>query len=332
VASVANQTYGAPTLISAILITAQLDTADHAARVANDFAQGILDRGSEGQLATTRATFDFYAQQEKPVWAQITALEQEIATYKNANAAALPTRRDAQNEELVNLETERRALEQTIVGLESERAAIEATGAPRATERRTIADLTARIAVLNQQKSALDARRTEVETALSAIPDVERVLNTFDRRLRQLQDQYTVITTRMAEAQTALQLAEGQQTERFSMLERAITPDYPVSSGAKKLAAAGGVVSILLALGVAFMLDLLKPVVRTAAQMQRQLGIVPVVSIPEISAGTVKSRTRLATAALALADGRKPMLGLPRYAMIFAGATLFLMVAAAAIA
>ncbi|MFD1807704.1 hypothetical protein ACFSHQ_04625 [Gemmobacter lanyuensis] len=40
IASASQQTFGQPTSVSALLITARLGTAEQAARVANDFAQG----------------------------------------------------------------------------------------------------------------------------------------------------------------------------------------------------------------------------------------------------------------------------------------------------
>ena len=48
--------------------------------------------------------------------------------------------------------------------------------------------------------------------------------------------------------EAALRLEQEQHAERFTLLERAIVPEYPTSGGGKKIAALGGIASLLLAL------------------------------------------------------------------------------------
>ncbi|MFD1807706.1 hypothetical protein ACFSHQ_04635 [Gemmobacter lanyuensis] len=45
---------------------------------------------------------------------------------------------------------------------------------------------------------------------------------------------------------------------------------------------AGALASLIAGLGLAFALDLMHPVLRSAAQMQRELDIRPVISIPDL--------------------------------------------------
>ena len=63
--------------------------------------------------------------------------------------------------------------------------------------------------------------------------------------LQQLQGQYDNVTQRMAEAETTQRLAERQQSERFTLLDRALSPDYASGGGKKKIAIAGAVASLL---------------------------------------------------------------------------------------
>ncbi len=330
VASATGTPYAAPPQISALLIFARLGTADLAARVANDFAQNILDQSSAGQLTRARETSEFFKGEENRVWAEISALEAEIATYQNANAQALPARRDAYAEERLALEAELRSFEQDQLALDGQRAAITAIGTLRSTEQRRLAEIDAQSAVLAAQRAAVVARRAEIDAVLAQTPDVERDLSAFDRQLQQLQEQYEVINRRMAEAETAQRLAERQQSERFTLLERAVTPQYPIGGGRMKLLVAGAMGSVLGAIALAFLLDLLNPVVRTAAQMERQLDLRPVVSIPEVAAAA-RSNQRSLTLRQLVTDSRRPVLGLPRYALIAGGATVCLMLAAVAI-
>ncbi len=71
------------------------------------------------------------------------------------------------------------------------------------------------------------------------MPEVERTLNNFDRNLQQLQSQFEVITARRAEAETGFRLEQRQQSEHFTLLERAMVPEYPEGGGGKKIAALG---------------------------------------------------------------------------------------------
>ncbi|MDO8882610.1 MAG: hypothetical protein Q7V11_06600, partial [Pseudotabrizicola sp.] len=123
-------------------------------------------------------------------------------------------------------------------------------------------------------------------------------------------------------------LASRQQTERFAMLERAITPDYPVGSGGKKIAIAGLIASTGMGFFLAFLLDLINPVIRTAAQMERELNIRPIVSIPEVPHSNRKSFGSKTIKSLIESEaGRLPaMVGL-RSLVILGGAALILLIA-----
>lgn len=326
--SAAGQAFGQSRSISAILVFARLGDPELAARVANDFAQGILDQSASGQRDRAAQNVAFFKEEEARLWAAITSLEADIADYQNANANAMPTLRDARRDELAGLDTDLRRVDQDRATLIGEKAVIEAKKALRETDRRQLEDIAAKLDVLDAQTASITAQRDAVQAALANTPEVERVLSGYDRQLQQLQDQYEVVTQRMAEAETTQRLAERQQAERFTLLERAITPEFSMGSGGRKIAIAGSVVSLLGALMLAFLLDLAKPVVRTASQMQRQLDLEPVVCIPEIRS----PKGRFGNAALRMIDHpTKPIFGLPRYVVMAVVTTLVLVVTASMI-
>lgn len=328
VASTAAPAFGNTAPISALLIVARSDTGDHAARIANDLAQSILDQTNAGQLESAHETTLFFRNEEARVWQQLEVLEAEVAGYKNANASALPDLGTARNAEVAAIGTDLRAVEQRLAGLEEQRRALDTGGALRATAQRQLDDLRGQIAIATSQRSTLVAQRDAITTALADAPEVERALKSYDRKLTQLQSEYEVVTARMAEAETALRLAESQQSGRFSLLERALIPEFPMGSGRKKLAVAGTIASLAAGLALALAMDLLFPVVRSAAQMERQLGLRPVVAIPIIAMGRARKIPALVRF---IDDPTKPILGLPRFAVIAAAATLALLVLAALI-
>ena len=282
VASVASPQFGAPSQVSALIIFAQAETRAKAARVANDFAQSILDAGAEVQTGRARESVEFFSRQQSMLRDQLGRMEAEFAAFKVQNAAALPAQRALREQELVGLETDLRALEQALVGARNERDAIAARQSQRITDQRQIEALNDQIATLDAQRAALEASRTEIRALLVQAPEVDRSLSSFERSLDQLQEQFEVTTRRLAEARTAMDVEQRQQGESFTLLERAMEPDYPISGGRRKLAMVGAMASVMLGMGLAFALDLLHPVLRTRAQVERELDLVPIVAIPPI--------------------------------------------------
>lgn len=327
--SAAGQTFGQPRNLSAIIVFARMGDPELAARIANDFAQGILDQSSTTQRDKADQNVAFYSEEVSRVGGQITALETEIADYKNSNATATPTLRDARRDEMVALEGDLRRQRQEIAALEGEAAQINAKENLRETDRRSLDDIAAKTGVLQAQIDASQARRAELEAALSTSPEVERVLAGYERDLENLRNQYEAVTIRMSEAEVQARLAERQQAERFTLLERAIIPEASMGGSNKKIAAAGAVASLIAGVVLAFLMDLARPVVRTAAQMERQLDLRPVVSIPEVK--PAKKRITGRGLLKMLDDPTKPLFGLPRFAVIAAGVTMAFIAAASVV-
>lgn len=145
-----------------------------------------------------------------------------------------------------------------------------------------IAQLDNQIVLLRDHKDAVGDRRAGIEATIVRTPNIEIQLNALYRRHSELQEQYAVITRKRTEAETGERLEVNQQAERFEVIENAIPPDRPISPNRQKLVVMGGGASIALAIGLAFLLDMMQPAIRTAAQLQRQLELRPVVTIPYV--------------------------------------------------
>lgn len=282
VASGLNQVYGGNQQVSAMVISASSGDPEQAARIANDFAQSLLDESNASQTARTRETLVFYNEESRRIETELTALEAEVASYRAAHASSLPAARESRLDESSGLETDLRAVERDLAGLMGQKTLVERTGLTRITDQRQLETLNTQITVAEAQRDALLARKAELQTSEADAAEVDRVLAGFGRRGAQLQAQYEVVSRRVAEAETSSRLADSQQSERISLLERAIAPQQPSSGSGRKIAAAGVLGSVLMAVFAAFALELLRPVVRTAEQMERELALRPVISIPEI--------------------------------------------------
>ena len=319
--------FGGGPAISALIISATWDDPDLAARIANDFAQSLLDYSAAGSRDRARDTEDFFRDEVDRLGAEVAAIEAEQTAFKNANSDFLPEISAARREELITLETDLRQSEREVATLNGQRIALVAAGSDRATDKRQLADLDAQLEVAVAQRNQVTSRRAELMAALANAPEVEQGLSGLDRQLRQAQDKYDLAVTQLSAAQTEVQLAMANKTERFALLERANIPEDSIGSSRRKMAMAGTLASVLAGLGLAFMVELRFPILRTAEQVERQLKIRPIVSIPDL--GAKRARSPLPTA-LRLTDGTtRPPLGLPRYLVAGACLTLGLLALAA---
>lgn len=279
VASVAQQAMG-QSGISALVVTAGLAAPDQAAAVANDLADRVLALSTEGQAQRIRETMRFFLDEESRIGTDIHALEAEIARFQNANPAAVTTLREGMQDEALELDAEMRLLDQSLARLAGERAGLNPGRMLSGTERQALDSVTAELAVTSTQRAALATRRAEIAARLAQVPDLARQSAEFDRRRGLLQDRYDSVSRRLAEADTSQRLEDRDQGERLHLLEGALAPEQPSGGRARKIAALGVILSLGAAFGAALMLEMANPVLRTSAQMQRQLGILPVAAIP----------------------------------------------------
>jgi len=143
-----------------------------------------------------------------------------------------------------------------------------------------LADLDEQLATLMAQRNLLQDRKSELEKSLETSPEIEHELGALERHLGQLRSEMGVISTHRTEAEVGFRLENQRQAERLTVIELAAFPDFAATGGRKRIAILGGVLSMVLALALAFVQELRNPVIRTAQQMQREIGFGPVVSIP----------------------------------------------------
>ncbi len=256
---------------SGLIITVTLNDPDKAAELANELMTSVIDQSRDRSVDRARETLEFFRVEEARVGGEIEELDSEIADFKRANGDQLPSGLLDLRTQLVSLRDTELELDQQILTLE--------TSSDRTREEVK----TRQVALLQEQKALIADRVEQIETLITGSPDVERKLNRLEREMTKLQEQYEVITRRMAEAELGQMLEDRQATDRFEVLETALPPVYPVSGSRKKIAALGGFGSLMVGVALAFVVELLNPALRTSAQMERSLGVIPVVAIPVVS-------------------------------------------------
>ncbi|WP_417733769.1 Wzz/FepE/Etk N-terminal domain-containing protein [Roseovarius sp.] len=261
---------GVATTPSGLSVTVRLGDPQKAADIANEFVDTVLTQNRERRLALVRETLGFYSTEEARVSAQIASVEAEIAEFKRANADALPANAGALRAQLNMLNETSLEIERQIIALETD------------SSRQRQEVFTRQAEQLGDQRALVEARISGIEEAIIAAPRVERELGALSRKQTQLQEQLNTITRNRVEAEMASVLENSQQQERFEILETAIPPAIPVSASRKKLALMGGAASLLLGLVLALVLELMNPALRSAEQLEQELEITPVVTIPVI--------------------------------------------------
>jgi protein tyrosine kinase modulator len=266
---------------SGLVITVRLDDSQIAADVANVFLDRVLAEAVERTSGRTARTLEFLVSEETRLGTEIDALEYEFSQFQQANAGSLPAAIATQRTQLASLVDSRIAIETQIIELESAAGRLLAEALERQSD------------LLNQRLNLVLAAITELETAIAAAPEVQRQINAYEREITQLQGEMEVITTSRAEAAMNQLLDSRNQAERFEVLETAIAPEFAVSASRRKIALTGGIVVALLALATALAIEILDGRLRSPAQLERELGVTPVIAIPNLRSRRQVQRGRL---------------------------------------
>lgn len=253
---------------SGIALTVRLDDPFKAAGLANALTDAIVTEARDRTAGRANRTLDFLVREEARVAAAITTVENQIAQYRATHLQSLPEGLTSQRDRLSRLSETRLDLEQQLIQLQSSR------------ERLRADDSAQQEARLTEQLALVASDMAEINAAVAAAPDVERDLSALQRQLSQYEAEFNVLTTQRTEAATAQLLATQEDADRFVILEEAAVPENPVSSSRRKLALAGGLSIVMAAFGGALALEILNPVIRTPAQLERAFGVQPAIIIP----------------------------------------------------
>ncbi len=277
--------------ISVLTITADMRSPELAQQVAHEFAERTRTLSAAQRAEQTRRTLEFFQRQEAALVAEIAALETEITAFRTENDLSIAGGVEFRRAEVASLNTALLEIDRNLVAARLALTQIDRT-ARQATIERTETEINGRIQSLEAQRAILEERRRRLTDSIDASPEIERALIDFDRQMEQLQNQLDGVAARRNEAQIGYRLEATEQGERLTIIEAAQLPDYPITPSRKKKAVLGAAGSVIAALVIAFLLDLRTPVIRTAAQMQREIGILPVVSIPEMKLPRTKPTFR----------------------------------------
>lgn len=284
--------YASDGSLSGLTITASASDPELAAAISNELADLLLRQSTASRQESAQAALRFFEQEEARLQARIVALDDQIADFQTENEGLLPGAQILRREELGRLQDSRLEIERDIVQLRSELATLDSSSTRTVTLRR-IEQLNDEIARRNDEAALIGARIDTIRTELVRAPDVAREITAMERTMMQLQAQHTSAAEQRREAELGLRIEDDQQSVRFVLLEAALVPEHATSTGRRKIAMAGAMAGVVAALALAYLREVLNPVMRTAMQMERELQLRPVISIPYTRSDSENRRRRM---------------------------------------
>lgn len=128
---------------------------------------------------------------------------------------------------------------------------------------------------LREQMAQIEAQIREADTALAALGDVEDVQRD---RLEANIAQYRQTYASLLQSYEQIRVAEAQTTASVVQAELASAPGQPIRPRTRNNTALAGVVGLMIAAGIVFLIETLDDTLRTAEQVARELGL-PVLGI-----------------------------------------------------
>ncbi len=282
----AREGFGDDGTISVVQVFATWSDAETARDLAHVFATRTLELSANERLESAQQSLDFFRLQEEKLNGEIAAVEDEREAFRNENALAIAGSIESLRGEIGTINERLFEIDQQIITTEGQIDQI--ASADRTSE---VAQLRAQIQIealeddiarLGTQRRALVENKSGLEAALARVPVVERRLADFDRSVNQLQQELSSVSASRREAETAYALEAQDRGERFTVIEAATAPEFPTGRGRKTIVAMGLAAGLMVGGGIALLLEILHPVIRTPGQMIRRVGMTPVVTIPSV--------------------------------------------------
>lgn len=167
-----------------------------------------------------------------------------------------------------------------IVDAQATGSAVGADGKPMTAFDMELADVDGQLAYLADQKKQVQSDIDALNTSIKATPGNAIALETLEREYSALKNQYARAVDNKAKAETGDAIEALSKGQRISVIEQAIAPSEPTSPNRPLIAAAGIGIGLVMGLGVVALTEVLKPGVRSPADLTNGLGITPFATLP----------------------------------------------------
>lgn len=270
--------FGSDGSLASMIIMAQADTGPKSAAIANELAEMVMAETGAGRTARARQTLQFLQTEQTRLNTELLALQEESRVFMAQNYNVMSFNADVRRTELSQIVSDIQEARRDITAAESELATLVAQN----TSQRRQAQLRDLIAVRSAELQRLLAQQAEFEPYFQRVAQAERELAILTEREARLQDRLREISGQVAAAEAALRLEADSQSATFELVEEATVPEFPISRSKKRTVMMGAVAGVILGAIAGFALEILRPALRSARQVERELGMRPVLVLPEL--------------------------------------------------
>lgn len=175
---------------------------------------------------------------------------------------------------------------------------------PRNTFDLRLTDLNERLVALEGRRADMDAMIKKLRDTILATPLNGVALDTLQHDYDNVRAQFDMTVAKKAEAETGDMIEALSKGQRITVIEPAVPPQEPQRPSRMLLAAGGIFGGMMLGVGAVLGMELLKPGIRSAADLTARLGITPLSVIPVLrSRQQRRKRVLMMTLALSFVAG-----------------------------
>ncbi|UUV08618.1 lipopolysaccharide biosynthesis [Ruegeria sp. YS9] len=143
-----------------------------------------------------------------------------------------------------------------------------------------LAQIDSQIAALEDQRRVLQDRLDALTLTIDQTPANAITLAELQREHDNIQNQYNVAISRLADASTGERIEVTSQGQRISVIEHPSTPSEPAKPNRLMIAGGGAAFGIALGLGLVVLLEILNRSVRRPEDLISKLDVWPIATIP----------------------------------------------------
>ncbi len=286
---------GADGALASMVIMVRAPSGEISAAIANELARMVVQETGAGRTARARQTLEFLQTEEARLAAELEALRTEARAFSLENANVMSFSAEMRRAELTRLID---AIESTRSEIDAAEAELEGLSAQDISPRRQI-QLREALSVRRSELARLEQRQTEFEPFFQSVAEAERVLAMFGEREARLQDRISDVAGQVAAAEAALRLEADSRSATFEIVEEAAVPAYAISRSKRQTVILGVIAGGVIATLAAFAYEVIRPALRSTAQVQRELGMRPVLVLPGLVLPAQRRRARLQWGAVA---------------------------------
>ena len=267
----------------------------------------VLEQHGAARSAQVSETHTFLRGELERLGQELGALEGAIAAHISRNKDHLPASKKQRLAELSGLQRQMHMRAARIASLDTAPSQGPTTLGTKGADDRLVVETVAfdpmlqgQIELLNSRQRLTQDRIGVVQHAIDRTAQVEMEMNAMQRQFELVQRQHQDALRKATAAATGKKREDGRQAERFEVIEPAQVPEAPIAPRREFIAIGGALGSLILAVGLAGLLEWLSRILRTGADCQRLLSMRPVVVIPPMPTHRELRRARTRRIALSV--------------------------------